>query len=187
MAANDTKLVSAGKPKAAGAISAGLTSLTPPTSTDSILPEGIVKLGYVSEDGLTNTIDKSTESVTAWGGDTVMIVNTSRTETFSWTFIQSLDVDVLKEVYGQDNVTGTLDTGLTVLHNGKDMPHRLYVFEMALTGGAAKRIVVPDAQITEVGDVQYVDGTPIGYEVTLTCFPDNDGNTVYEYIKAPAA
>ena len=58
----------------------------------------------------------------------------------------------------------------------------MYVYEVALTGNRVKRIVVPNAQITEVGDVTYVDGEPIGYEVTVSAYPDASGNTAYEYI-----
>src|SRR5699024_10969954 len=86
-----------------------------------------------------------------------------------------------KQVYGPDNVS---EEGgeLTVLHNNKALPRQLYVFEILMTGDRVKRIVVPDGQITEVGSVQYQDGEPIGYEVTLSCYPDGDGNTVIEYI-----
>jgi hypothetical protein len=73
---------------------------------------------------------------------------------------------------------------LTVLHNNVELPQRLYVFEIALTGNKVKRIVVPAGKITEIGDVVYVDGEPVGYEVTLDCSPDSSGNTAYEYVAA---
>lgn len=187
MAVNNSSLVTVGKPVAAGAISAGEANKNVPTDATTALKAGIAKLGYVSDDGLTNSVEVDTEEIKAWGGDTVLTVRTSRTETFSWTFIQTLDADVLKEVYGPENVSGTPEAGLTILHNSKDMPRRLYVFEMLMTGGYIKRIVVPNAQITEVGDVQYVDGEAVGYKVTLTCFPDATGNTVTEYIAKPVA
>lgn len=183
MANSNAALVTAAKPLAAGAISAGATTLTAPNDASTALPSGMVTLGYVSDDGLTNAIDLSTENITAWGGDTILTVKTSRTETFTFTLVQALDVDVLKEVYGQNNVTGTLTGGITVKHNGTDMPRRLFVFDMLMTGGIAKRIVVPAAQVTEVGEVKHADGDPVGYETTITCYPDTQGNTVYEYIK----
>lgn len=179
--ANNANQVSVGKPMAAGGVYAGDIATQAPTDATTPLSAAIKGLGYVSDDGLTNSLDMDTETVTAWGGDTVLTVATSRNETFTWTFIESLSVDVLREVYGQDNVTAE-DENLVVIHNNSELPQRLYVFEILLTGGKVKRIVVPNGKITEIGDVQYVDGEPIGYEVTLSCSPDAAGNTVYEYI-----
>ena len=186
MAKNDSSLTSVAKPVAAGAISSGTIKTTLPTDATTDLATGFVKLGYVSEDGLTNGLDQDVENVKAWGGDTILTVRTSRTETFKFTLVQALDVDVLKEVYGQDNVTGDLTTGITVKHNGNELPRRAFVIDMLMTGNAVKRIVVPFGQVTEFGDVTYVDGSVVGYETTVTCFPDAHGNTVYEYIKKAA-
>lgn len=180
MTAPSSANVSVGKPMAAGGIYAGATTLTPPTDATTALPSGLDGLGYVSDEGLTNGIEMDTTSIQAWGGDTVLTVNTSRTETFAWTFIETNEA-VLKQVYGPDNVTVTGES-IAVVHNSKTLPRQLYVFEILMTGNKVKRIVVPNGQITEVGDVTYVDGEPIGYEVTLSCYPDGDGNTVYEYI-----
>lgn len=186
MANNDSSLATVAKPVAAGAISSGTTKTALPIDATTNLAVGFVKLGYVSEDGLTNGIDTDVENIKAWGGDTILTVRTSRTETFKFTLVQALDVDVLKEVYGQDNVSGDLATGITVKHNNTELPRRAFVIDMLMTGNAVKRIVVPAGQVTEVGDVTYVDGTAVGYETTVTCFPDSQGNTVYEYIKKAA-
>ena len=175
--------VSVGKPKAAGGIFVDTPGGTLPTDATSALPVTAVGLGYVSDAGLVNGVEINTEDVVAWGGDTVLTIRTSRSETFSWTFIET-NAAVMKEVYGPDNVTGTDGTGLTVLHNNKELPSRVYIFEVLMTGNRVKRIVVPNAKITSVGDVSYVDGEPIGYEVTLGAFPDASGNTAYEYVAA---
>lgn len=176
----DATNVSVGKPSAAGGIFAGDTSVAAPTDATTALPAGLAGLGYVSDEGLTNTIEIDTTDIIAWGGDKVLTVRTSRSESFTWTFIET-NAAVLGEVYGPDNVTDSAGD-LTVVHNNKDLPARLYVFEILLTGNKVKRIVVPNGQIVEVGDIVYVDGEPIGYPVTLSCYPDSSGNTVYEYI-----
>lgn len=174
--------VSVGKPTAAGGVFAGESSEDVPTDANGDLAVGIKGLGLVSEDGLTNTIEADSENIIAWGGDTVLTVRTSREETFVFTFIET-NALVLAEVYGPDNVSVDDVSGdITVLHNAKELPSRLYVFEILMTGGKIKRIVVPNAKVNEVGDVVYVDGEPIGYEVTLGAFPDKDGNTATEYI-----
>lgn len=178
---NNSQNVSVGKPMAAGGIYSGDTDATLPTDAATALSADFDGLGYVSEDGLTNTIEVDTENIVAWGGDTVLTVRTSRTETFQWQFIET-NALVLAEVYGPENVTLGADDALTIIHNGKELPRRAYVFEILMTGNKVKRIVVPNGQITETGDVVYVDGEAIGYEVTLSTYPDSDGNTVYEYI-----
>ena len=45
-----------------------------------------------------------------------------------------------------------------------------------------KRVVLPDAKVGEVGDIVYKDDEAVGYELTLTALPDEDGNTHYEYL-----
>ena len=45
------------------------------------------------------------------GGDTVMNVTTAKPDTFAYTLIEAMNVDVLKEVYGTANVTGDLTNG----------------------------------------------------------------------------
>ncbi|WP_417556244.1 phage tail protein [Microbacterium sp.] len=181
---NNASNVSVGKPKASGGIYSAAITETAPTDATTALAATFKGLGYVSDAGLTNTIETSSEKITEWGGDTVLTVRTSRDETFKFTFIET-NADVLKEVYGQSNVTVTEETGdIAVLHNAAELDQRLYVFEIAMTGKRVKRIVVPLAKVDEVGDVVYAAGEPIGYEVTLATSPDAAGNTAYEYIAA---
>lgn len=182
MSAIDRKKVSVGKPNVTGAVFAAPSGTAIPKDATTKLDPKFKPLGYVSEDGLTNSVSTDSEDIKAWGGDTVLTVQTGRTETLSCTLIQALDEDVLKEVYGDDNVTTSSGGAIAIKHNGAPLPQRVWVFEMNLTGGKVKRLVAPAATITEVGDIAYKGGEAIGYEVTITAFPDEAGNTVYEYI-----
>ena len=178
-------LVTTAKPQKGGAVSSAPLGTAIPADAAAQLNAAFVKLGYVSEDGMTNGEERDSEDIKDWGGDTVATVNTGRKETFQLTFIQSLDPDVLKEVYGQDNVKVTSANKLiTVDHNAKDMPHRVFIFEMIMAGGYVKRIVVPNGQVTEIGDTVYKAGEPVGYETTITAFPSSviDGSTAREFI-----
>lgn len=66
--------------------------------------------------------------------------------------------------------------------NNAEAEAGIWVIEMILKG-AMKRIVVPNASISELGDIAYKDNEAIGYEITLAAVPDESGQTHYEYIK----
>lgn len=175
--------VAAGKPKLAGAISFAATSTTLPTSASEALDAGFVSLGYCSEDGLTNAQDRSSTDIKAWGGDVVLSVQDEKTDTFSFTLIESLNTSSLKAYFGDDNVIGDLANGITVKANSKELPEKAWVVDMILRG-ALKRIVIPKGKVTATESITYSDGAAVGLGVTVTAYPDSSGNTHYEYIKS---
>ena len=174
--------VTAGKPNIQGSIYwAELGTTLPDDTGDSM--SSFTELGYASEDGLTNTCSPESEVIKAWGGDTVLAVQTSKEDTWKVKLIEALKDDVLKAVYGPDNVTGTLSTGMALDVNSDETPEAEWVFDMIMRNGVKKRVVIPDGKITEVGDITYADNAVVGYEITITCLPDENGNKHYEYFK----
>lgn len=174
--------VSAGKPKVTGAIFIAPVGTTLPTDSTTALA-GFVELGYASDAGVVNSESRETETIKAWGGDTVLKPFTGKEDTFQFTLIEALNVNALKLVYGDSNVTGDLTNGISIKSAAEDLDYHSFVIEMVLNG-AIKRIVIPSAKVTEVGDITYADGEAIGYDTTLSAVPDAAGGTHYEYIKA---
>lgn len=179
--------VSVGKPKTGGAISVAPVGTPLPTDATTDLDAAFRNLGFVSDDGLTNSSSMETEGIKAWGGQTVLTTLTSKDDKYKFTLIEALNVEVLKAVYGSANVSVNDLTGLiTIKVNASEPEAFSWVVDMIMTNGALKRIVIPNAKISEVADVVYKDNEPIGYESTLACNPDDQDNTHYEYI-LPAA
>lgn len=181
--------VTVGKPKVGGAVHfapLGTTLPTDATTAIASVSNAYVDLGYISEDGLTNSNSPESDTVKAWGGDTVLNLQTDRPDTFSLTFIEAMNEDVLKVIYGSSNVTKDGSGNLTVKATAQDIPAGVFVFDMILKGGRAKRIVVPNGTVSELGDISYKDSEAVGYNVTITDVPDTNGVYHYEYITATA-
>lgn len=184
--ANNVANVSQGKPKPTGSVFRAALSdtLVIPADATTALAAEFKGMGYVSEDGVTNTNSPESEEIRAWGGDVVLTPQTGKPDTWTFTLIESENINVMEAVYGTDNVTGTLADGITVTANSDEPEEACWVIEQVLRGDVLLRTVIPDGKITEIGDIVYVDNEPIGYELTITALPDANGNTHYKYMKS---
>lgn len=179
--ANTATNVTVGKPAVGGAIYWAALGTQLPTSATASLAS-FTCLGYVSEDGVTNNNSPESDTVKAWGGDTVLSLQTDRPDTFAMTLLESMNQDVLKVVYGSTNVTVDGSGNITVKATAADIPSGSWVIDMVLKGGRAKRIVIPNGTISELGEIVYKDDDAVAYPITITDVPDSSGVYHYEYI-----
>lgn len=185
--ASDVKNVYAAEPLATGSCLVAPLGTPLPTSAEAELDEDFVDLGYVGEDGFTETMERTTDEKKAFGGDTVKVLQTEYNHSFQFVLLESLNADVLKAVYGADNVTvtpanSTHGVQVSIKKNAKKLPHMSWVIDTTDSElGGRYRNVIPDGQITEVSDVTIVHSDTISYEVTVKCFKNTAGDYVYTY------
>ena len=182
---NTATNVTTGKPNISGAVFVAPKGTTLPTDATTSLGGSFVCLGYVSEDGLSNNNELSVEAIKAWGGNIVYRSLTEMNDEFSLALIETENTDVLKTVYGESHVTvdGSGNASIDVV--GEDPIERVWVFDLALRGDRAKRIVIPDGAITAREEITYNDSDAVAYGITISAYPDSNGSTHKEYLEKP--
>lgn len=163
-----------------GGVKYAASGTSAPTSVEEELDSAIVNQGYVSEDGLTMTVNRETEKVKAWGGATVRIIQTEFECTFQFAFLETTE-ESLKRLHGEGNVTVD-GQDITVLINAERLPDGLWIFDMK-DGDNLIRVVAPNAQVTEVEDVSFVHTEVTSRGLTIEALPDENGNQAYLYLR----
>ena len=182
--ANTATNVSTGKPNISGAVYVAPLGTTLPTDATTALDAAFVCLGYVSEDGLENNNELDVSEIKAWGGNIVYRSLNGLDDTFSLSLIESENVDVLKNVYGDANVTVDANDNVTINIVAEDPQEKIWVFELAMRGGRSKRIVIPDGAVTARETITYNDSDAVAYGITVSAYPDSTGKTHVEYLEA---
>lgn len=150
-----------------------------PDDADTALDQSWVKGGFIGEDGVTRTTDASDDKIKAWGGDTVKVVRTEHSITYTFQFLESANAEVLKLIHGEDNVIVTPPTAdargkIEIRQTSKMPPRKAFCLDMK-DDEITLRELIKDGQLTTSGDAQFVHSDVIRYEVTIEAFPDEQG------------
>jgi hypothetical protein len=176
---NNKKNVGALKGKVGGYAFFIPSGVAIPTDFTTALPAGAMNLGYVSEDGMTDSPEFETEDHKDGNGQVVDTSQTGYAKTITATFIEH-KADVLKVQYGSDNVTDEKGV-LTVKNKGEFGESGALVIEGVIKGTRALRKVYPSVTVTSLGESTMITGDLYGTETTFTAYPDSDGVYDYEY------
>lgn len=153
-----------------GEIAVGATTATAPTDTGA-LPTGFTGLGYLSEDGFTEARERTVDDIKGWqNADTVRSVVTDSGLTYSFTMIETKKETV--ELYYGTTVTQSASNGNYVIVPADTGGRKSFILDV-IDGSDLKRIYIPQGEVSEVGEVAYANGEPIGYEVTIKTYPDS--------------
>jgi hypothetical protein len=155
-----------------GGLSYAPAGTTIPTTVDGVLAAGFEDVGYISEDGVTQTIGETTNIIRAWGGDNVREVQTEHDYNLTTTLIETTEHSLF--LYYGDFDAGAVEVKAGTVVRGP------FVLDV-LDGDKKIRIVIPDGQARPNGDVVYQTSEAIGYPLRITCYPDVTGVKAYIY------
>lgn len=177
---NETKNVSSAKGIAGGYWFTAPLGTALPTAIDGTLDTKFVNQGFLSEDGISFSDEKDTEDKTDLNGEKVDSATTEISKGMTLTYLE-VKKSAQAEQYGEANVTdanGVLD----VKDTGEDLPHRCGVFKGVLKNGRKMMIVVPDCQLSELGDLQVGGGELFARECTYNLYKDATLNCYKRFI-----
>lgn len=158
-----------------GAVYVAPTGTTGPTTSSSALDIAFADLGYVSADGITENIDRTTNQIRAWqNGSLVREVTSEGTYSVELTFIETSEA-VLELYYGTDQTGGAFDIDPTSTGGRKS-----FVIDV-IDGNIVERTYIPAGEITAVGQRTLASGEAIGYQVTITAYADTGSTTFKKF------
>lgn len=166
-----------------GAVSVAPTATAAPTSAISVLPGGFVDLGYVGEDGVTETRDRSTTTIKAWQkAATVRETVSDASLSYAFTLLETSEAS-LELYYGAqlDTTDGSIDVAPATTGGRKS-----FVIDV-VDGSQFIRTYIAQGEVVEVGEQVYSNGEAIGYPVTIRAYDVNGVSAVKWYSGLDAA
>jgi len=149
-----------------GAVYVAATGTTGPNYADDTLDAAFTDLGYVSADGIVETIDRSTEQIRSWqDGSLVREITSEGTYSVELTFIET-NQDVVELYYG-----GSLSSGSINIDPRSSGGRQSFVIDV-IDGTSIERTYISSGEITSVGERTLASGEAIGYTVTITAYAD---------------
>ena len=167
-----------------GAVYVAPSATALPTSTAASLNAAFTDVGYIGEDGVTTSTGTDTSEIKAWqNGDVVRRVQTSHDFTVQFAMIET-NAKSLELYYGNYTSGGAGSGSVQVTGT---QPYRGSFVVHVVDDTDLIRIVIPDGQVSERGDVSYVNENAVSLDVTITCYPDASGVKAYLYFETAGA
>jgi hypothetical protein len=149
-----------------GAVYVAPTGSQGPSYSDDALTNEWKDLGYVSADGITENIDRSTTQIRSWqDGSLVREITSEGTYSVSLTFIETNE-EVLKLYYGT-----SLTDGAANIDPRETGGRKMFVIDV-IDGDKIERTYIPNGEVTSIGERTLASGEAIGYEVTVVAYAD---------------
>jgi hypothetical protein len=152
-----------------GEISVGLTSATAPATASATLT-GFNGLGYISEDGLVPTRERSTNDIKAF--QNAKVVRTSVTDakkSYEFTLLQT-NKATIEFAFGT-TVTQTVTEGTYTDVVASTGGRKSFVFDIT-DGTNVYREYWAEGELTEMTPTGFVNGEAVAYQCTVVAYTD---------------
>lgn len=154
-----------------------------PTSTTATVPASADDVGFVSEDGVSISTERSTETIKDWNLDDVRALLTEHSATISFTLI-NWSIEALRAYFGPDNVDDSGDEIVVKINSAPIAPSG-WIFNLKDLD-VKRRVVIPNAQLTSQGEIVLRKGEATPLQIELTPLVDESGEKIYIYTQKPA-
>lgn len=145
---------------------------TAPTDTTTAFSATWKAIGLMAEDGLTEGNANTTTTLFAWGGILIRNVKSKHVRTFK---VIALEDNATLFALINPGSSEALASGVTT-RTVKVPSTNPQAFALEFKDGAiTKRILIPRAEITDVGDTKYSDTAIASHELTITVYPTAAG------------
>lgn len=153
-----------------GRVSGAPSATAAPVNATTPLAVAWRDYGYLSEDGVTEVRSRTTNKIKAWQGSvTVREVVTDADYQLKFVMLET-NLDTIALYYAAEVTQGAEDGSLVVVPSATG-GRKSFVVDV-IDGEDLTRTYVKFGELSEVGDVVYKNGDPIGYEVTIATYPD---------------
>lgn len=146
-------------------------------------------LGCISDDGLVYGFDEDSQEFTPWGlTSPIRTTITKSIRTFKITMWETARVAVQSVMYRipVGDLAPDSGSGLTSFaETASPTPDRRAWWFIVVDGDTSRGFYVPQGEVSDRSDVTFKQDEMSGYEITVTAYPDDAGNTVYHTDKLP--
>lgn len=165
-----------------GAVATAPLGTTLPTDSRTALAGTYTTGGYVTEDGISLSLNRSMTTLKDWSQASVRKAISEFDGTVQCSFLQ-VDEFAAKEMFGASNVTKTAANSThgeqLKIQIGAELPDpKVWVWSMK-DGNRRVRVVLPNAQVTEIATVPFVPTQGNAYQCTISAYPDATGKSIY--------
>jgi hypothetical protein len=150
-----------------GAVYVAPVGTTGPADADTALAATWKNVGYISEDGVTEGNNTESDEITAWQNSDVVRKTITKSETtYQFTMIETNSTS-LSLFYGK-TIAAAAESHVI----GGSANAKVAIVIDVIDGTQVIRRHIPSAEVTERGEVKFAASEALGYDVTVTAYPD---------------